>query len=347
MFGFNDYKNNIRSFKTSYERAKLIRVNRKNPCPICNKPDWCSVSENGAVTFCCRVSTGSIKQASNGAYIHILKYNDAIIHPSRPIAITQTVEKPVADIDQRNKVYSALLNDYLILSPQHSDNLLNVRELSDERVAYNGYATLPDPPNMLRVSKELASSFELNGVPGFFKNETGDWRFSLVGSPGFFIPIRDPLGRIQGLQIRRNSVGKDQSKYIWFSSRDLTDGASSGSPIHFVNVDLAKQKGFAVITEGPLKADICAEKMSLCFIAVAGVSSFNNVFAQQLKKEIPQLKTVAIAFDSDWEDKSSVCNAVIRLIDTLKEHNINIKIWTWDTKFKGLDDFILAGGEIA
>ncbi|MBK7995241.1 MAG: DUF3854 domain-containing protein [Blastocatellia bacterium] len=148
------------------------------------------------------------------------------------------------------------------------------------------------------------------------------------------------------MQIRRDTIGKDMSRYIWFSSRDFTDGASSGSPIHFVNVDLAKQTGFAVITEGPLKADICAEKMSLCFIAVAGVSSFNNIFAQQLKKEIPELKTVAIAFDSDWEDKAPVCNAVIRLIDTLKEHNINIKIWSWDTKFKGLDDFILAGGEI-
>lgn len=339
-------KNNIPPFKSNYERSRLIRVNRKNPCPICNKPDWCSVSENGSLAFCCRISLGSFKEASNGAYIHSLKYDDVIIHPSKPV-VTQTIERLVADVEQRNKVYNVLLNRFLQLSPTHADNLLNVRGLSDERISYNAYATLPTFPNMLQITKELAKNFELSGIPGFFKTEKGDWRFSLVGNPGFFIPVRDSIGRIQGLQIRRDTAEKNVSRYIWFSSRDLTDGASSGSPIHFVNVDLAKQKGFAVITEGPLKADICAEKMSLCFIAVAGVSSFNNVFAQQLKKEIPQLKTVAIAFDSDWEDKSSVCNAVIRLIDTLKEHNINIKIWTWDTKFKGLDDFILAGGEIA
>lgn len=345
MFGFNKSKSNIRPFKTSYERSRLVRVSRKNPCPICNKPDWCSVSENGSLAFCCRVSVGSFKEASNGAYIHSLKYDGVIVHPNKPI-VTQTVEQAIADVEHRNKVYNALLNDFLLLAPNHADNLLNVRGLSDERVAYNGYATLPNFPKMLQISKELANNFKLNGVPGFFKDQAGNWQFSLAGSPGFFIPVRDFLGRIQGLQIRRDNIGTDIPRYIWFSSRDLAEGTGSGSPIHFVNTDLARRTGFAVITEGPLKADICAEKMSLCFIGLAGVSSFNNIFAQYLKKEIPELKTVAIAFDSDWENKKPVRDAILRLMDNLEANDLNIKVWAWNTEFKGLDDLILAGGQI-
>lgn len=343
---FNNNKSNIRPFKSSYERSRLIRVTRKNPCPICNKPDWCSVSENGAIALCCRVSEGSFQEASNGAHIHALKYNDVIIHPSRPITTSQPPENPIACIEQRNRVYHSLLNEYLTLSPQHAHNLINIRGLSSERIATNNYASLPNPTKMLQFSDELAKRFKLNGIPGFFKTKDGDWRLNINGYPGLLLPVKDSFGRIQGLQIRRDDLGKNQPRYVWLSSRNFPEGTSSGSPIHFVNADIARQTGFAVITEGPLKADICAEKMRHCFIALAGVSSFNNIFAHYLKKEIPELKSVAIAFDSDWEDKKPVRDAIRRLIDNLEADGLDVKVWAWDTKFKGLDDFILTGGQI-
>ena len=36
---------------------KLVRVKRGRPCPICEKTDWCSVSEDGALAICMRVQS--------------------------------------------------------------------------------------------------------------------------------------------------------------------------------------------------------------------------------------------------------------------------------------------------
>lgn len=44
-----------------------IRVTRTDPCPICNKPDWCSVHPD--IGICCmRVDNG--RQLRNGGYLH-------------------------------------------------------------------------------------------------------------------------------------------------------------------------------------------------------------------------------------------------------------------------------------
>jgi len=52
------------------EDKRPIRVTKANPCPICAKPDWCTVSADGVIAFCMRIQAS--KQASNGAWIHRL-----------------------------------------------------------------------------------------------------------------------------------------------------------------------------------------------------------------------------------------------------------------------------------
>lgn len=31
--------------------GRLIRVTRRAPCPICEHPDWCSISDDGAIAI--------------------------------------------------------------------------------------------------------------------------------------------------------------------------------------------------------------------------------------------------------------------------------------------------------
>src|SRR5262249_59337763 len=50
---------------------KLVRVKRGRPCPICDKTDWCSVSEDGTKAICMRVP--SERETRNGGYLHILE----------------------------------------------------------------------------------------------------------------------------------------------------------------------------------------------------------------------------------------------------------------------------------
>lgn len=49
-----------------------IRVSRAEPCPVCGKPDNCTVSSDGAVVWCGRVSEGSIRENAGGQYLHRL-----------------------------------------------------------------------------------------------------------------------------------------------------------------------------------------------------------------------------------------------------------------------------------
>ncbi len=49
---------------------KWHRVTRKNPCPVCRKPDWCGYTEDGRFAICMRVPSEKITR--NGGYLHRL-----------------------------------------------------------------------------------------------------------------------------------------------------------------------------------------------------------------------------------------------------------------------------------
>lgn len=51
-----------------------IRVTKENFCVICQKPDWCEVSEDGEIAYCMRVE--SDKPHRKGGWIHRLKDRD-------------------------------------------------------------------------------------------------------------------------------------------------------------------------------------------------------------------------------------------------------------------------------
>jgi hypothetical protein len=48
----------------------MRRVDRRNPCPVCGKPDWCGTSEDGGVAVCMRVRSAT--EAKNGGWVHIV-----------------------------------------------------------------------------------------------------------------------------------------------------------------------------------------------------------------------------------------------------------------------------------
>lgn len=73
----------------------MKRVARKNPCPICGKPDWCSVSDNGEVAFCMRIQSGM--PCKNGAWLHFLKERDRGRAPQRRAPLPVPVKQVAFD----------------------------------------------------------------------------------------------------------------------------------------------------------------------------------------------------------------------------------------------------------
>lgn len=215
------------------------------------------------------------------------------------------------------------------------------RELPDTAAARNLYASLPQTSaKILDVCRELAGGYDLTNVPGFFRDYEGRWAFAARQS-GYFVPVRDVRGRIQACQIRQDSG----TRYIWFSSRDRKEGASSGAPVHFTRPWRVNSTGEAVITEGALKADVIAEAIDACVVAVPGVCSFKEDFGRTLKRELPRLRRVFLAFDSDWRVKPQVERALLRLLNSVERAGLPGAFLDWDGP-KGLDDLLSEGGQL-
>ena len=318
--------------------AQMMRVTKRNPCPICNKPKYCGVSAEGEIAICMSIADGSVKESANGGYVHILQPK-----PYTPLAKTKataTVHSfsttlQLAPIERRHAVFTALL-DRLPLSELHADNLL-ARGLCDTEIARKLYATVPAQPFANALGAELAREFDLAGVPGFYQDKR-QWQINLSDwYAGFFVPYRNPQQQIQALQIRRDGAGL---RYIWFSSKDKPSGVSSGAPLHCARSWRVNSTHEAIITEGALKADIIANRLDETIIAAAGVDLFPADLGEWLRRELPELQSITIAFDSDWKSKKEVEKALLKLIEKLEAANIEWDVLEWENA-KGLDDFLL------
>ncbi len=313
----------------------------KYKCPICGKTGRfnCRVREDETLATCSNVA--SDKMTSDGkAYIHELKnhssdYGSFINKPSNP----KIVSVPIADGNRLNNVYTALLKEVGINS-NHLEKLIHERGLSEEVIEKNLYSSVPDYSKGLRVAQKLAESFDLEGIPGFYQQDE-QWCLNL-NVEGFYVPFRNELGHIVGLQIRKDKFTKND-KYLWVSSNGKLKGTSSGSPLHFVNPDLVRETRGIYITEGALKADVIGELYSVGVMALGGVNVLKaDKFVSSLIKTFPEADRAIIAFDMDWETNKDVKKALVDLLKALKSTNLEVLVLNWDRSLgKGLDDLLL------
>jgi hypothetical protein len=233
-------------------------------------------------------------------------------------------------------VYTDLRRLHLVLSEQHRAALRS-RGLSDSAIELAGYRSTPPEPFASNVARALAREHNLQNVPGFYRD--GDvWRI-VDGGIGFYVPVCDHAGRICGMQIRRD---EGTPKYLWFSSAGRGGGASSGAPVHFAKAHLLKDAADVTITEGALKADIAAHLLASPVIGIAGVSTFGDDFAANLKQCFPNLRRVAVAFDMDLWHKPQVAAALDKLITQLERARFTVRVRMWEEQHKGIDDYLVA-----
>jgi len=128
-----------------------IRVKRNKPCPICERPDWCSVSEDVAVVCCMRVE--SSKPCKSGGWFHNLK---------EPIRYKPTPKK----------TKSVPVRDFAALADQYIENIRNIDKLAEElgvsirslerlEVGWNGNVTFP-----MRDGRERIIGIRIRGSKG-------------------------------------------------------------------------------------------------------------------------------------------------------------------------------------
>jgi len=320
-------------------RHTLVRASRKQPCPVCGKPDWCSLSLNGEIAICMRRT--SERATQNGGYLHRLANPTAPRRRASPL-LSPAPPAPRADADHIDAIYRALLREQLQLSDAHREKLL-ARGLTPAEIEQRGYASTPGREVAAQLTETLAH-LGLRGVPGFYR-ERGRWRM-VNAAPGYFVPYRDERGRVAAMQYRLDEpLNGGQTKYLWFSSppERYPEGTSSGAPVHYSRPELLHDAREVTLTEGALKSDVASFFLNSPVIAAAGVTLFGRDFGDRLRQLAPKLHTVYVAFDLDWKSNETVKRALFRLLEELERARFAARLRAWPPHMgKGIDDYLLS-----
>ncbi|HOJ09772.1 MAG TPA: DUF3854 domain-containing protein [Clostridiales bacterium] len=240
-------------------------------------------------------------------------------------------EQNAKSISERHKVYTEFL-DMLTLSDKHKTNLLQ-RGLSKKTIEENQYKSIPQVDDIRkRICWKLSLKYDLKGIAGFFSDKYNDWDF--YSNSGFLIPVRNERREIQGMQVRIDNSNK--RKYRYFSSANYENGTSAKSYIHIVGTPV---NGQIRLTEGPLKADVANYLSGEPYVAIPGINSYKFL--------VPMLKllkvhTVIEDFDMDKYTKEEVRVGVETVKKILQQENIKVISAKWDSRYKGVDDYLLS-----
>ena len=85
------------------------RVSRRQPCPVCGKPDWCTVTADGSAVCCMRVA--SEKRLRNGGHVHRLTPDDWHRPHVRRIELPAWKRRPVRVFGDLGSRYEAAAGD--------------------------------------------------------------------------------------------------------------------------------------------------------------------------------------------------------------------------------------------
>lgn len=341
--------------KTSRKRAIVDSdwrdVSTDVPCPICGKPDWCSISHDGAKVHCRRTTErrnvrGWIFQSSHfdraGQDYSVWRRDRASELSTRRSKVAAIKAKKTKKNDQAARaddvavsaVYDALLNE-LKLNREHRRNLRK-RGLTNDEIDRRGYRSL-DPQTAIAAVRSLVGTShrkQLSKVPGFIRVNK-QWRLAV--DRGMLVPVRDNRGRVVELKVRADQAGrgKKRPKYFALSSKKH-GGAGAYARVH-VPLRSGRSHKTVRITEGELKADVATAISGTLTLGLPGINSF-RLALPVLRKLKP--KIVRVAFDADYQTNPTVATALLNAIALYRDSfKVEVEVWPRE-KGKGIDDIL-------
>jgi len=320
--------------------AHFRRVNKREPCPICDHPDWCLVGDH--VVLCMRVASDRPSKRASGGWWHQM-LEGVLTGPRRPAdnAPQHRTQPERADSDILNRVYRDLLA-LCPLSCRHHRLLVDHHGVHPDRAVT--YGSLTDDHERRRwAARQLLArygSVVCYMVPGVIVN--AQKRMDLAGA-GILLPHRDVQGRIVGFSIRRDIARDGQTRYYRLSSA-THGGPGCGSAPHVARpLRSASAADTAWISEGVKKADVAADALGAVVIGLAGVGTW----AQALPAvQALAPRRVVIAFDQDAKPETvaivSRCRDALAAALADAGHEVLLAAWPAAVG-KGIDDVLTAG----
>ena len=208
------------------------------------------------------------------------------------------------------------------------------RGLNDEVIQQNLYRTTPAGGYEAIAKQLLLEGHYLAGVPGFYRKE-GIWTYCGTRR-GILLPVRDYFGRIQGIKVRLDNVAR--RKFRWLSTAEMPDGCKAEAWAHVAG----DAQDTILLIEGPLKADIVHYLTGMTLVAVSGVGSLTHLQQTLTVMQEQGVRKVMTAFDMDMMTNCHVQKDFRKLAAMLQEMGFQFGTYLWDTRFKGLDDYVWA-----
>ena len=309
-------------------------------CPFCDDSHYHLSFKIPTNQFRCN----RCDESGNAVMLYSKIFNSGNFEAYKELSSETTYRQPVvykpkvichnqADMVTRHNVYSEFLN-LLHLTDKHRGNLRK-RGMPDLFIEQFMYKSVPlDSGFRKSVLEKLSQKHNLYGIPGFYTDNNGNWQMYLLKQGGIYVPVCDKDGYIQGLQIRVDNTEKN--KYRWFSSNHYNNGTKASTWVHTVG-DISSSTAY--LTEGALKADISSILSNgKLFIAVSGVNCIERL-PEALKAL--NINKVIEMYDMDKHNKITVHDAVIRVKSQLEGMGIEYIQYSWDSSFKGVDDYLL------
>lgn len=325
-----------------YQR-KTKTAEYKARCPFCGDKKYhlgINRDKERFHCFLCNESGNSVSlyakvnNISNREAYEELRKKCSCSPPQR--LVVKTAENPIRSLYDRHNVYYDFLN-MLRLEPRHYDNLVS-RGLDFNDIHRFMYKSMPQDMNYRRkVIAGLSQKHNLDGIPGFFRADSGEWCMYTNKNGGIFIPVCDKDGYIQGLQVRLDICGGDGKKFRWFSTNGYRGGTGAKSWVHVVG-DVTSKTAF--LTEGPMKSDISSVLSGgKLFLAIPGVNSTEYLTDTILQMGIERIN---IMLDMDKRTNENVRAAVRKIKSVLSDMGVEYREYNWNPRYNGIDDYMAA-----
>lgn len=335
------------------------RVSKKRPCCICGKPDWCSTTTTEMISFCARSTFNADRISQKGWGVYYDHSFDRDLDRSFyriPKRKKTAAANRLASPSRRDLVYRklielspAFLNEEIV----HGHGGLFRRGIQE----YANYGWLPRTTNQRNtlaqsvfkeVSNDVGESSSLGGVPGFWTDVDGRlrlWNTFDSSDELMLIPFVGPDGLIQACQIRfMRHVENKSGNYVWLSSSKERMGCSPGSPLHHARPFSNSHKP-VLVTEGALKAATAQKFLKDRYVVGnSGVATAHREIVATARG-----RGLEIAFDNDSFTNPHVARALAALVrlrscdQDAYAYNNNVRIVTWDSHIKGIDEALLSG----
>lgn len=143
------------------------------------------------------------------------------------------------------------------------------------------------PKNYIKrrlIANSLSKRYNLCGIPGFFQEEDFKWCFSRMN--GFFVPVFDENGYIQGLSIHLDKEFNNSSD-IWFSSSNKING--TGTKNWIIKNNITENSKTLLLTDNFLLGNFIKENSNQPVIAFQNITNSYMILKEIEKTNIENI----------------------------------------------------------